>query len=67
LRQLAVFSDDLIELQHSRLFAVYSKECGGGEDRAREDTPHEPCEQGEQKHGEDSPTTADDHPPVRHR
>src|SRR5690242_17417942 len=67
LRELTVFPDHLIELEHSGLVTVHSKERSGGEDGTREDTPHEPCEHGEQKHGKDSPAMADDRPPVHQR
>src|SRR5262249_20772913 len=67
LRELAVFSDDLIELQHPGLFAVHSKQCGGRVRGTRQDAPPEPRDHGSQKDREDSPAMADDRAPVGQR
>jgi hypothetical protein len=64
LRYVAVFSEDLIELEHPRLFPVHSKERGGGEDRSGENAPYECCGHGGENHGEKGPAMAEDRPPV---
>src|SRR5438093_1032753 len=63
-REVAIFSDDLVELEHPQLFAVHSKKRDNGEDGSGECTPCECCEHGEQKHGENGPAMADDRLPV---
>src|SRR5215467_14411816 len=65
LRQLAVLSDDLVELEHPRLFAVHSKKRGGREHWPGEETPGERCQHAEQEHGDNGPAMTGDRPPVR--